>query len=85
MRLLWHPHREVILIPEKNKSFLIQKWNLYFCHLPKAGQEERGEQQPFYNVQITHARAFILWFAFYRLGLDKEKQGSQVRKLVYAT
>lgn len=58
MRLMWHPHLEVILISEEKKSSLIQKWNLYIYHLPKADQEEFGGQQPFYIVQSTHTRDF---------------------------
>lgn len=40
VRLMWHLHPGIIFIPEENKSFLIHKWNLYFCRLPKAGHKE---------------------------------------------
>lgn len=40
MRLMWHSYQEIIFISEENSTFLIQKAFLYFCHLPREGQEE---------------------------------------------
>lgn len=36
----------------------------------------------FINVRSTHTRAFLLCVACYRLGLENEKQGSEVRQFM---
>lgn len=88
MRLVWHPHLKVIFILEENNSFLTQKLNLYFCHLPKANQEEcgGGESNSLFTMfKSTHTTQFSLWWLIADLGLDREKKGSPVSSFDYAT
>jgi len=68
----------------KNSPFLIQAWNPIFYYLPKQAKRNVEERSIFIIFKAQHTRDFFLWVAYSRHRLGREKESSQLWKLVYA-